>query len=479
MWESKRKYIILAAAVCLLAVTLVPVHSGAAGKARWVEKDGVYYAYQGDKLIRNKWIGDYYAGADGSLTRNQWVGKYFVGEDGKWIKDFKGGWVSIQDHWYYYTKKGKKKLGWLQKKKRRYYLDPLEGGARAEGWCTIDGQLYYFTRSNGGYMLTGWRKIGGKYYYFRKKTGQCALGWFKLKGKKYYAFPDQGCRVSGWQEIEGKRYYFAKNGVMQTGWIQLKGKNYYLNPENKGAVSVGLVSVNRITYFFNQKGVMQKNKAVTVGGVVYNIDANGRCTANISDGNTQVTDKFLFFTTFESGTAAYAQVGGDHGNACGKYQFDYRYSLLPFVKYCYQSNPVFFAEFKKFAALTDKQKARLQGNTKFYTAWRTIYNKSAKGFASYQDAFAKKEYYDVAEQYLKSNFKIDMSSRPDVVKGAVFSYAIQHGQWTAAGAVKAAGIKNSTTDSEFLNRLYAYRMKTYPAYTTRYRQERELALSLL
>lgn len=187
----------------------------------------------------------------------------------------------------------------------------------------------------------------------------------------------------------------------------------------------------------------------------------------------------LFFTTFESGTAAYAQVGGDNGNACGKYQFDYRYSLLPFVKYCYESNPTFFAEFKKYAAYTDSQKSLLKGNTKFYAAWRTIYNKSPKGFASYQDAYAKREYYDVTAGYLQSKFNINMDARPDIVKGAVFSYSIQHGQWTAAGAVKAAGIKNSTTDEQFLQKLYAYRKKTYPAYTTRYNEELSLALSLL
>ena len=89
------------------------------------------------------------------------------------------------------------------------------------------------------------------------------------------------------------------------------------------------------------------------------------------------------------------------------------------------------------------------------------------------------EYYDVTAGYLQSKFNINMDARPDIVKGAVFSYSIQHGQWTAAGAVKAAGIKNSTTDEQFLQKLYAYRKKTYPAYTTRYNEELSLALSLL
>ena len=327
-------------------------------------------------------------------------------------------------------------------------------------------------------MLTGWRYINKQYYFFQKNTGICLQGWFHWIGKTYYT-GENYYRVTGWQVIDGKRYYFAKDGGLQSGWLDSKGKKYYLDPDNGSAAAVGLLSVDRVTYYFNAKGVMQKNKAVTIDGVIYNIDLNGRCTANIQDRDDDITDKMLFFTTFESGTAAYAQVGGDNGNACGKYQFDYRYSLLPFVKYCYESNPTFFAEFKKYAAYTDSQKSLLKGNTKFYAAWRTIYNKSPKGFASYQDAYAKREYYDVTAGYLQSKFNINMDARPDIVKGAVFSYSIQHGQWTAAGAVKAAGIKNSTTDEQFLQKLYAYRKKTYPAYTTRYNEELSLALSLL
>ena len=72
-----------------------------------------------------------------------------------------------------------------------------------------------------------------------------------------------------------------------------------------------------------------------------------------------------------------------------------------------------------------------------------------------------------------------MSKRPDVVKGAVYSYSIQHGQLSAANAVVAAKISNSTSDSEFLRLLYYYRMKQYPAYVSRYRSEYTQALSLL
>ena len=76
---------------------------------------------------------------------------------------------------------------------------------------------------------------------------------------------------------------------------------------------------------------MQKSKVVTVDNVAYSINANGICTKIASSSGTP--DDMLFFTLYESGIEGYGQVGGDNGNACGKYQFDRRYSLIPLVKY--------------------------------------------------------------------------------------------------------------------------------------------------
>ena len=88
------------------------------------------------------------------------------------------------------------------------------------------------------------------------------------------------------------------------------------------------------------------------------------------------------------------------------------------------------------------------------------------------------EYYDATERYLL-NYGIDIQERPYVVQGAVFSYSIQHGQLTAAQAVVAAGITNSTSDEDFLKKLYKYRIRKFPTYTSRYTSERQYALSIL
>lgn len=108
-------------------------------------------------------------------------------------------------------------------------------------------------------MLTGWRYINKQYYFFQKNTGICLQGWFHWIGKTYYT-GEKYYRVTGWQVIDGKRYYFAKDGGLQSGWLDSKGKKYYLDPDNGSAATVGLLSVDRVTYYFNAKGVMQKTR---------------------------------------------------------------------------------------------------------------------------------------------------------------------------------------------------------------------------
>ena len=105
---KRKRRIMLAVFAVMFAMLCMPQRAEAARKAVWKDVDGVWYAYRGSKLVRNKWVGDYYAGSDGSLVKNQWIGEYFVGEDGKWIENFKGGWYKINKKYYYYTPEGEK-----------------------------------------------------------------------------------------------------------------------------------------------------------------------------------------------------------------------------------------------------------------------------------------------------------------------------------------------------------------------------------
>lgn len=278
---------------------------------------------------------------------------------------------------------------------------------------------------------------------------------------------------AGWQEINKEYYYYTGSGKIVTGWIKIGNKMYYANRSTRARVK-GIFKINGKQYYFSAGGVLQRDREVTYNGKKYTVDSDGVCTL-ATDGEDPESN-LLFFLTFESGSAAYDQTGGDHGNACGAYQFDNRYSLLPFVKYAYARKPTLCKEFKSYAGYTNGTK--LKSNANFYKAWHKIYARGPKLFSKLQDKFAKQQYYDPVERVL-SNAGIDLADRPNIVKGAVFSYSIQHGQTTAANAVKACGIKKSTTDAQFLKKLYDYRIKRFPAYRNRYAAEYALAKSRL
>lgn len=325
-----------------------------------------------------------------------------------------------------------------------------EDGEPVTGLARIGGKLYDFNDS--GVMLTGWRKIRDDFYFFR-------------------ADPDEqgyGSAAIGWNTILGKRYYFRKDGVQVLGWIQSGGKLYYQ------IAAFGVVTGKQIIdgeyYFFDDDGA-------------YNAVKTKQLRGSKSKG---MKNEMLFFTEFESGSAGYGQTGGDGGNACGKYQFDRRYSLQPFLSYAYSSNPYLFARFRKFAMMgnTAKTQDLLKGNQELYSAWNYIYVRYPEAFAYYQDKFAEMMYYDTAAARLRGK-GINLEKYPYVVRGAVFSYAIQHGAQHAADSVLKAGITPATSAKDFLRKLYDYRWEDEDGwnqesiYLYRYLAEKEKALKLL
>jgi len=409
-------------------------------------------------------------------------------------KKKKTGWVNQNGNYYFY-RKGVQKFGWVKHNDKKYYTDPITG-IRLTGFQTIDEKTYYFNKKYGFMLKNGMWKIEGKRYYFRK-YGQVYKNGMLTIGENTYYFGEDGAAVTGFLILDDYTYYFRKKAYMATGWLNIGSKKYHFNETDTsrpiGAMDTGLVLIDGEYYFFDNEGVQIRDD-FAYDGKLYSFDGLGRCTISeipvpgeteepdntVIDPNFSVSDDLIFFTVWESGRtddfyAGYNQTGGDRGNACGKYQFDYRYSLLNLVRFCYKNDPVFFKEFEPYI---DVNKAELQGNKEFYEAWNKIYEKNRVKFANYQDVFAKQEYYDTTEKKLLS-YGIDISNRPDIVKGAVYSYSIQCGQITAANAVVLAKINNDTSDEDFIKKLYKQRIKAYPAYTNRYKEERIEALRRL
>jgi len=165
------------------------------------------------------------------------------------------------------------------------------------------------------------------------------------------------------------------------------------------------------------------------------------------------TDKiWLGWTKRESGSVGFRQVMGDAGNACGKYQFDRRYALVPFMQYCVDYNASHYAAFKPYIAL-GAGSAALQNNSGLALAWTAVCNKYPREFEGLQDAYAYNYYYLEAKKYIKNLYGINMDNHSPAVKGTLFSMAIRSGALT--GARKFYGCTDTTSDEQMLTVAYS------------------------
>lgn len=80
---------------------------------------------------------------------------------------------------------------------------------------------------------------------------------------------------TGWKKAsDGVHYQYYKSGKLQKKkWLTIKKKKYYV--DKKGYRVTGFYDVKKQTYYFNSKGVMQKNKWFTTGGETYHVNKSG------------------------------------------------------------------------------------------------------------------------------------------------------------------------------------------------------------
>lgn len=161
-------------------------------------------------------------------------------------------------------------------------------------------------------------------------------------------------------------------------------------------------------------------------------------------------DIWMGWTKYESGSAGFRQVAGDRGHAYGKYQFDYRYGLVPFMQSCVAHNAARYLGFNKYIAM-GAGNSKLIGNAGLTAVWLELCDKHPKEFEQLQDAAAKRDYYVPVKTFLLER-GINLDNHGPAVRGSAFSMSIRSGALTAAN--KFAGCKDSDTDTAMLKRVY-------------------------
>ena len=177
-----------------------------------------------------------------------------------------------------------------------------------------------------------------------------------------------------------------------------------------------------------------------------------------------VTKEMKYFTKYEShGNYNQGFSYGDGYNALGYYQFDRRWSLIPFMKQAYNYNPEKYSMLKDAidrgseisnASNSMSENGQLTELGRIaQEAFQGAYNTDPAEFSALQDAYAYNSYYAVTEAWLKSGLGIDISGRADCVKGMVWSITNMCGTGGCRDFFRWANLSNDMTDREFVTAL--------------------------
>lgn len=206
-----------------------------------------------------------------------------------------------------------------------------------------------------------------------------------------------------------------------------------------------------------------------------------------------VTDEMKYFTKYEShGNYNQGFSYGDGYNALGYYQFDRRWSLIPFMKQVYNYDS---AKYGMLKGAIDRGSEISNANNPMYAngqltelgriaqeAFQGAYNTDPAEFSALQDAYAYNSYYAVTESWLKSALGIDISGRADCVKGMVWSITNMCGTGGCQDFFRWANLSNDMTDREFVTALsnsvvdnvarkYSSQPQYHEGWKNRYRNE--------
>lgn len=144
------------------------------------------------------------------------------------------------------------------------------------------------------------------------------------------------------------------------------------------------------------------------------------------------------------------QVGGDGGNACGEFQFDNRYELGPFVRWCYEKDPTTYGPFEPYLGMTTE----LKNNAGFYGAWHSICIEHKIAFEAAQCEYVYTQTLQPLLTSLTEYYGFDFTNASDALKGCVLSFGNRDGKYVVSLKRYFDGTTSASTDREIIERAY-------------------------
>lgn len=144
------------------------------------------------------------------------------------------------------------------------------------------------------------------------------------------------------------------------------------------------------------------------------------------------------------------QVGGDGGNACGEFQFDNRYELGTFVRWCYEKDPTTYGPFEPYLGMTTE----LKNNAGFYGAWHSICIEHKIAFEAAQCEYVYTQTLQPLLTSLTEYYGFDFTNASDALKGCVLSFGNRDGKYVVSLKRYFDGTTSASTDREIIERAY-------------------------
>ena len=245
----------------------------------------------GKQMIDGK---EYIFGSTGQVVDGvvRYDGKLYLVTDSKIEKNYFGALFSKKTFWG-----GPSFSGIYGTDKNGVLLEGIQRGS--------DGHLHYFQPEVKSVDKPTWKEIDGKRYRLTKsyRTERYAgmyttiiLADTTLKvDDKTYTIDNEGVATEFTAKNQFVRddnwnwYYYDADGKFLTGRQTIDGVQLYFDANGKQAKGT-LVDIDGDTYYFDKdSGAMWTNRSLTLNGMTYEIDDQGRVTSSLR--NTFVQDK--------------------------------------------------------------------------------------------------------------------------------------------------------------------------------------------
>ena len=130
--------------------------------------------------------------------------------------------------------------------------------------------------SPSGPPANGWYKATDGYYYYYSDGVKVTSSFVEYKGKTYYC-DNSGIMVVGLCWVQDELYAFGLDGAQTSGWIRSEGIWYYFDPDNNNAaIRSSLFSDSKgNSYYFDENGFMATDEIVKIRGVYYYFNNKG------------------------------------------------------------------------------------------------------------------------------------------------------------------------------------------------------------